>query len=171
MAVEKEALLVVDVQKGLFKRKSRVYNEDILLENINYLIDKAGERDIPVIFIRHTNESILQENTDNWQVHPLLKAGSKDYYFNKNHSGMFEEEHIVKELKKLPVSTFIVTGLVAHGCVKAACLGAKAAGYDVILAEDAHSSFNKDAGKLIEEWNGKLRGEGIRVIPARDIFG
>ncbi|HWR60465.1 MAG TPA: hypothetical protein VN580_02575 [Clostridia bacterium] len=36
-------------------------------------------------------------------------------------------------------------------------------------SENAHSSFNQEAGKLIEEWNGKLQGEGIKVIPARDI--
>lgn len=171
MAMEKAALLVVDVQKGLFKRKNRVYNEDIFLENINYLIDKARERDMPVIFVRHTNDSILRESSDGWQVHPLLKSSGSDYYFNKKHSSMFDEESIVRELEKLPVSTLIVTGMMTHGCVKAACLGAKAAGYDVILAEDAHSSFNKEAGRLIVEWNGKLRDEGIRVMPAREIFG
>lgn len=168
--MDKSALVVVDVQKGFFKKKNWVFNEDILLENINYLIEKARERDIPIIFVRHTNEGQLVENTDSWQVNPLLKAVEGDIYFNKKHSGMFEEKHIVKGLEKLEVKNLVITGLVTHGCVKAACLGAKAAGYQVILAADAHSSFNKEAGKLIEEWNVKLEEQGIRVIPTRDIF-
>jgi len=169
--MEKAALVVVDVQKGFFKKKNWVYKEEILLENINYLIEKSRERDIPIIFIRHTNEGQLVENTDGWQVNPLLKASEGDIFFNKKHSGMFEEKYIVEGLDKLEVNTLIITGLVTHGCVKAACLGAKAAGYQVILAADAHSSFNKEAGKLIEEWNEKLKEQGIRVIPTRDIFG
>lgn len=146
-------------------------NEDSLLENINYLIEKARERDIPVVFIRHTNEGQLVENTDGWQVNPHLKAVDGDIYFNKKHSGMFEEKHIVKGLEELRVDTLIIAGLVTHGCVKAACLGAKAAGYQVILAADAHSSFNKEASRLIEEWNEKLKEQGISVLPTRDVFG
>lgn len=168
--MEAAALLIVDVQKGLFGKKSRVYNEGLLLENINFLIDKSRERNMPVVFIRHINKGFLIKNSDNWQIHPSLRSCSNDLYLDKNHSGMFEEKHIVNKLDRLSVKTVIVTGLVTHGCVKAACLGAKAAGYEVILAEDAHSSFNENAKKLIDEWNEKLRKEGIRVVPAKDIF-
>lgn len=164
------ALLVVDVQKGLFRRKNWVYNEDILLDNINMLIDKSRERNIPVIFIRHTNASFLQHNSDNWQIHPSLKANAGDYYFNKEHSGIFDERDIADKLKAMSLRTLIVTGLVTHGCVKAACIGGKKAGYDVVLVKDGHSSFNGNAKKLIDDWNEKLQEEGVRVIAARDVF-
>jgi nicotinamidase-related amidase len=170
MKMESTALLVVDVQKGFFKKKNWVYKEDSLVENINFLIDKSRERNIPVIFIRHTNKGFLLENSDNWQINPALKAGSDDYYFNKEYSSIFDEKKIVKELKILSIKTFIITGLVTHGCVKAACLGAKSAGYEVILAEDGHSNFNENAKKLIDEWNEKLSNEGIAVIPTRNVF-
>ena len=168
--MEAAALLIVDVQKGLFDKKNQVYNGELLLENINFLIDKSRERKMPIVFIRHINKGFLIENSDNWQIHPSLKSCGGDLYLDKQHSGMFDEKHIVNELKRLSVKTVIVAGLVTHGCVKAACLGAKAEGYEVILAEDAHSGFNENARKLIDEWNEKLRNEGIRVVPTREVF-
>ena len=80
---------------------------------------------MPIIFIRHINKGFLIENSDNCQIYPSIKSSSGDLYLDKNHSGMFEEKHIKIELKKLSVKTVMVTGLITHGCVKAACLGAK----------------------------------------------
>ncbi|MGE5676638.1 MAG: isochorismatase family protein [Pseudomonadota bacterium] len=168
--MNKAALLIIDVQKGLFRRKNWVYNEDILLGNINMLIEKSRDRSIPVIFIRHTNTSFLQENSDSWQIHPTLRAKVDDYYFNKEHSSIFDEKNIVDKLREMSLQTLIVTGLVTHGCVKAACIGGIQAGYDVVLVSDGHSSFNENAKKLIDDWNGKLSEEGVQVIAAKDVF-
>lgn len=42
-------------------------------------------------------------------------------------------------------------------------------GYAVVLAEDGHSSYSKDAARLIEEWNRKLGAAGAQVLPAAQI--
>jgi nicotinamidase-related amidase len=66
----------------------------------------------------------------------------------------------------------VVTGLVTHGCVKATCMGAKDLGYEVILVKDGHSNFNKQAAKLIDEWNRKLGDGGAEPRLAEEIdFG
>ena len=62
-----------------------------------------------------------------------------------------------------------MTGLVTHGCVKATCEGALALGYAVMLAADGHSSYSKDAARLIEDWNRKLGEMGAQVMPAAQI--
>jgi len=49
--------------------------------------------------------------------------------------------------------------------------GAKELGYRVILAQDGHSNFSKQAAKLVEEWNQKLSEKNDRVeIHPRDRF-
>jgi len=73
-------------------------------------------------------------------------------------------------LRSLHVDTVVVTGLVTHGCVKATSIGAQEAGLDVILVQDGHSSFSKDAAKLIEEWNEKLSARHITVKPTSEIM-
>ena len=73
----------------------------------------------------------------------------------------FEDTPLHTMLVARGVGRIIVTGLVTHGCVKAPCLGALEPGYAVRLAGDGHSSYSKDAARLVEEWNRKL-GEGGR---------
>jgi nicotinamidase-related amidase len=65
--------------------------------------------------------------------------------------------------------TVVVTGLVTHGCVQAGCLDAHRLGYRVILPRDGHSNFNRQAAKLVDEWNAKLAEQGIAVIPADEV--
>jgi nicotinamidase-related amidase len=164
------ALLVIDVQKGLFKKKNKIFNEDILMRNINFLIDKSREKNIPIIFIRHTNKSFLLENSEDWHIHPALKACSDDIYLNKAHSSIFAEKRIVKQLESRGIRNLIITGLVTHGCVKAACLDAKNSGYEVVLVEDGHSNFNDNPQELIDEWNEKMICEDINVIPTMNVY-
>ena len=47
------ALLVIDLQKGLFNREHKIYNENRLIENITHLINKCRQMKIPIIFIQH----------------------------------------------------------------------------------------------------------------------
>lgn len=70
------------------------------------------------------------------------------------------------ELADRGVGRVVVTGLVTHGCVKATCLGGLELGYEVVLAKDGHSSYSKEAARLIEEWNRKLGEAGAQVVPA-----
>ena len=66
----------------------------------------------------------------------------------------------------------VVCGLVTQGCVKATTLGALELGYRVVLAGDAHSSYSKDAQKLIAQWNATLAQAGAEVHLAAEIeFG
>ncbi len=64
------ALLVIDVQKGLFERSTPIFNGEQVLENINALIVRARQAGVPVIFIQHANESTLVKESDAWQLHP-----------------------------------------------------------------------------------------------------
>lgn len=50
------ALLVIDVQKGLFSRPTPVYHEQQLLDNINYLSDQFLNQGGAVFFIQHSNQ-------------------------------------------------------------------------------------------------------------------
>jgi hypothetical protein len=36
--------------------------------------------------------------------------------------------------------------------------------------QDGHSSFSKQATELIEEWNGKMAAEGIKLKPAAEVI-
>ena len=163
------ALLVIDVQQGLFKKSAPIYMADRLLENINALANRAHQDGAPVFFIQHSDQKYLLKGSQDWQLHPRLQPLPGDCTMHKQHGDAFEGTILGEELQAREINSLVVTGLVTHGCVRATCLGAKERGYRVILVKDGHSNYSKKAAALIEEWNGKLEDDGIEVKPAAEV--
>lgn len=166
---EATALLVIDVQQGLFNKSTRIYQAEPLLETIEALIAQSHAAGAPVVYVQHASSKVLPYGSKDWQLHPRLQPGENDLVVHKQHGNAFEGTELHAELARRDVGRVIVTGLVTHGCVKATCEGALALGYAVVLARDGHSSYSKDAPRLIEEWNRKLGEAGVEVIPAGQI--
>lgn len=163
------ALLVIDVQQGLFHKSTRVYRDEPLLNTITTLIERAHAAGVPVFYIQHASDKVLPFGSADWQLHPRLQPGEADPIIHKQHGNAFEGTPLHAELTGRGIGRVIVTGLVTHGCVKATCLGALTLGYAVMLAADGHSSYSKDAAQLIQEWNRKLGEAGAAVAPASQI--
>jgi nicotinamidase-related amidase len=158
------ALLVIDVQQGLFARPTHIYNEQAFLSNVLSLIACARQYGALVIFVQHCNDTILAKDTPAWQLHPSLQPRTGDLHINKRHGSAFEETELETELISHGIQKLVICGLVTHGCVKAGCLDALKLGYQTTLISDAHSSYSKDAAKLIKEWNNKLEQAGAVLL-------
>ncbi len=167
--MNKTALLVIDMQADLFHKSKPVHNADELIANINRLVDTFHTAGQPVLFIRHTNASSMAEGTPGWQLISELHAAEGDLVLNKKVSNSFKEGAVLAALRSLGINAVLVTGLVTHGCVKAACEGSLELGYSVMLSSDGHSSYNADAAALIELWNNKLRDAGVDVVETDEI--
>ena len=144
------------------------FKADELLENINLLVDRAHGAGVPVFYIQHSDNRALVKESRDWQLHPELQPQRKDTIVHKQHGNAFEDTNLDSLLMK-EISCLIVAGLVTHGCVKATCLGARQLGYTVILVKDGHSSYSKDADRLIEEWNQKLGAQGCELAATSQI--
>ena len=166
---EEAALLVIDVQAGLFAKSKGIFKADQLLDTLNGLIDKARETGAAVFFIQHENEKILKRDSEQWQFHPRIRPSETETIIHKQHGNAFEETPLKELLGRSGVTKLIICGLVTHGCVRATCLGALDLGYHTILVSDGHSSYSKDAPKLIEKWNRTLAEKGAEVICAEDV--
>jgi nicotinamidase-related amidase len=163
------ALLVIDLQKGLFEKSTPVYQAEQMLENIKTLIDRARQAGVPVIFIQHSSHKTLEKGSDAWQLHPEIRPLAAEVIIHKLHGNAFEGTDLREELEKRNVSVLVTTGLVTHGCVKATCLGAIDEGYQVLLVSDGHSSYSKDAAQLIEKWNRAIAEKGAEVMEAQKV--
>ena len=166
------ALLVIDVQHGLFRKSTPIYRAEPLLNTVATLIERAHAASVLVVYIQHASDKVLPFGSTDWQLHPRLHPGEGDLVVHKQHGNAFEDTPLHADLASRGIKRVIVAGLVTHGCVKATCLGALELGYEVVLAADGHSSYSKDAARLIEEWNRKLSEAGAVVAPAGQIaFG
>jgi nicotinamidase-related amidase len=163
------ALLVIDVQTALFERSTPIYKADDLLRNITTLIGRAREAGVPVFYVQHANNSLLSEGSAGWQLHPQLQAIPPDDLIHKRHGSAFEETPLKGILDARNVGIVVIAGLVTHQCVKTTGLDALKRGYTVILAADAHSNYNKQAAKMIKEWNQTLGEAGATVLPTEEI--
>ena len=165
----RKALLVIDVQKGLFDRPTPIYQADLMLANIKTLIQGARRAQVPVLFIQHSNETPLKYGSASWQLHPAIQPLPGEAIIHKLEGNAFLGTNLGPELEKRQITSLTVCGLVTHGCVKATTLGALEAGYQVLLVSDAHSNFSKDAPKLVKKWNQILSQKGARLAETRDV--
>lgn len=169
--VRRIALLVVDVQQGLFNRPKPIYEAEKLLDNINVLIDRAHGEGLPVCFIQHANKSMLVEGSENWQLHPRLHRREDDLLFHKQQGSAFAGTELERVLVARGIDELWITGLVSHGCVKATCLDAHDRGFAVTLVEDGHSNFHGQAPKMIVTCNRQLSEQGVVTLaPTRALF-
>jgi nicotinamidase-related amidase len=169
MKRNKAALLVIDVQRGLFERSTPVYKCEQLLRNIIRLGKLAHKCGVPVVYVQHENLGILRRGSSGWKLHPRLKPLRKDHLIHKKYGNAFQGTGLKEVLIAGEVGTVVITGLATQWCVRDTCLGARRLGYRVILAEDGHSNFGKQAQKNIAEWNRKLRAKKIELKPAAEI--
>lgn len=111
----------------------------------------------------------MVKGSPGWQLHAQLPPLTVERIIHKQHGNAFEGTVLEEVLKSRGVTSLVITGLVTHGCVRATCIGAQQLGYRVILVEDGHSSFSKQAASLIEEWNQTLRAQKVELKPTSEI--
>lgn len=170
MKFSPHALIVIDVQQGLFQKSTPIYQAEALLQKLVDLVQRAQRAGATVVFVQHSDEKYLVYGSEAWQLHPRLQALQPDLLVHKRHGNAFEDTDLEAELKKRGIREVTLCGLVTHGCVRATCQGALALGYETLLVQDAHSSYSKQAAEMIEKWNAALGEAGAKLVDSDDLF-
>jgi len=127
----KTALLVIDVQYGMFQKSTPVYQGDALLDIITALVKRARAAGAAVIYVQHSDERFLVKGTPAWQLHPRLQALTPDCTVHKLQGNAFLGTDLQEILITRGMEKLVICGMVTHGCVKASALGALELGYPV----------------------------------------
>src|ERR1039458_10167556 len=80
------ALLVVDVQNAVV---ANAHQRDEVIGNINTLIDSARAQQVPVIWVQHSDDELV-ENSDGWQYVPELQPGDSEPLVHKKYGDSFD---------------------------------------------------------------------------------
>lgn len=164
-----KALIVVDMQWGIFNKSTKVYESDQLIRNINLLIDHFHDFNLPVIFLRFTGEFLLMRNTKEWSLLPEIHYVKGDTVIDKFKSDAFSESQFTDALSALGVDHIYVTGVISHGCVQSTVYGALNAKMNVTLVSDAHSNFSKDPGFVIEAVNTRIYNDNVELLRTLEV--
>lgn len=130
------ALIVVDVQNSVV---AQAYQRDEVIQNINQLVTRAREQNVPVIWVQHSNKE-MPVNTDGWKVVPELKPLENEVLILKVHGDSFEGTDLALKLEEKQIGRVIVTGAQTDACIRSTIHGAFARGYDTVLVSDAHTT-------------------------------
>jgi nicotinamidase-related amidase len=156
------AILIIDVQMGMFSETDPVYKGNALLEKIRLLIAKARPYKIPVFYVQHHAGpgAPLEHGTPGWEIHPSIVPMEEDIIIQKRTPDSFYKTNLQQELESKGIKHLIITGIQSEVCVDTTCRRAFSLGYKVTLAQDAHSTWHTDhltASQIIEHHNGVLR--------------
>jgi nicotinamidase-related amidase len=143
------ALIIIDVQKGLIKRKN-LYNERLFFDSINSAIKEYRASDSKIVFVQHNNNQLKNGNSD-WEIDERISRHENEIIIQKNHGNAFQNTNLKKLLSDSQIDHLIICGLTSHGCVKATCLGGIEEGFTTSLLKNGHTNWNKDAVTKISE--------------------
>ena len=171
------ALIVIDMQKGVFANKR--YDDVNIINRINLLIDKARGKNIPVIFIRHNTprEDVLKYGSDGWQILPEMHKKDSDIIIEKTCCDAFCKTDLEEQLSKMGVKELIITGCCTDFCLDTTIRVAASKDFEVTVVSDAHTTAQKpylEAKIIIEHhnfvWSEMDTPHPIKVCPAAEIF-
>ncbi len=135
------ALLVVDVQNGVVEA---AHDRDAVVANVGALVEKARRRQIPVVWVQHSNEE-LARGSDNWRIVPELEPDDSEPLVEKSYGDSFEDTSLETVLSGLEVGRLLVVGAETDACIRSTLHGALVRGYDATLVSDAHTTNDMTA--------------------------
>ncbi|HLZ62853.1 MAG TPA: cysteine hydrolase family protein [Ktedonosporobacter sp.] len=169
------ALLVIDVQVGMFAEDDPVYQGNQLLATISNLIEKARQAEIPVIYIQHGSKRKghpVEEGTAGWQLHPAIAPQEGDAVVRKRMPDSFYETSLQEELVARGIKKLVITGIQTDLCVDTTSRRACSLDYDVTLVADGHSTWDREqlsAPQIIAHHNSVLDGWFVTLKKADEI--
>ena len=169
------ALLIIDVQLGMFDESFHLYRGPELLATLQPLIARARAAGVPVIFVQHEDRN---ENEPLWPagpgfaVHPTLLPAPGDPIVHKRNPDSFQDTPLQAELERLGVKHLVIAGLQTEFCVDTTCRRAFSLGYEVTLVQDGHSTYDTDllnAAQIIAHHNQNLAGWFVTLKSAAEV--
>ncbi|MDC2865082.1 isochorismatase family protein [Bacillus sp. BP-3] len=164
----KQALVVIDVQEIFFlEPQNFLYDKEHVVENINKLITKAHEKNIPVIFIQHTGTEETDEmfeGKDGWQLHKGLVKTSADKVIQKTKWDAFYQTELLDYLQEKEIEQIIFAGAQTEFCLDTTIRAAYSLGYqNNLLSRNTQSTITSavlEAQQIIQHheniWNNRF---------------
>lgn len=174
-----KALLVIDVQHGLFAPEPQPANASHVLSRINGLAAGARQEGVPVIFVQHEagTGDHFRHGSAAWALHSQLEVAAGDLVSRKTTPDSFHLTDLDETLKGRGVSHLVICGYATEFCVDTTIRRAAALGYDITLVADAHTTHDKPhapATVIVGHHNATLPnirsfGVAIAAIAAEDV--
>jgi nicotinamidase-related amidase len=154
------ALLIVDMQAGLFAQAPPAHDLDAVFERINQLARRARAVGAPVFLIQHEAAGTeLAHASPGWQLDARLATEASDVRVRKRSSAPYASSQLHAMLAKRGIGAVAVAGYASEFCIDSTVRWSASLGYLVTLVSDAHTTHDKphlDAASIIAHHNATL---------------
>lgn len=170
-----DALLIIDMQNGLYDGPEKPFEREHVLATLNQLIGRARAAGAPIFVARHTGPagSPIEAGSPLWQLWPALQVDeSRDHLFNKTRPSCFLGTELEQQLRAAQVKELVIAGMKTQFCIDTTCRVAVELGFSVVLPEDGHTCMDTPALKaeaIIEHHNATLAGAFVKLTSAVEI--
>jgi nicotinamidase-related amidase len=171
----KTALLVIDMQVGLFHGPQAPFDGDRVLANINTLIAAARDAAAPIVVIRHTGPegSPIAAGSALWQVLPELAVDAhQDHFIDKTRPSCFFNTGLAEWLDDGGVGELVICGMKTDYCVDSTSRLAGDLGFKAVLVADAHTTMDSpvlNAAAIIAHHNQVLAGPFVKLQTTAEV--
>jgi nicotinamidase-related amidase len=175
---EQTAVLVIDVQRGLFCAEPAPFEAEAVLGRINAVTAKARATGAPVIFIQHDGEPGGEDVvpfTEGWKLHPEIDVRHGDLVIRKTTCDAFYGTTLEAELRSRGISTVVLMGYATDFCVDATLRSAASKDFGIIVVADAHTTSDNPVLKaaVVREhhnwaWANAITKVGVTVLKASE---
>ncbi|UCE37661.1 MAG: cysteine hydrolase [Thermoplasmata archaeon] len=153
------ALIVMDMQKFFLSEESHAFipASKAIIPNVRDLIASFRNRDLPVIFTRHSlkkNEEpgimgrwwadVIREDSELSNITNLLTPLDSEIVIRKTRYSAFFGTELEKVLKREKVENIVVTGVMTHLCCETTAREAFMKDFEVFFVVDATATQNEE---------------------------
>jgi nicotinamidase-related amidase len=169
------ALLIIDMQVGLFHGPEKPHEGEHALANIQRLIKKARLKKVPVFAVRHTGPegSPIAVGSSFWQLLPELGLDAEiDTLFNKSRPNAFHGTELAQQLSAAQIDDLYIVGMKSQFCIDSTCRAAADLGFKPLLVADAHTCMDTaalPAQAIVDHHNATLGAAFARLINSADV--
>ncbi|RON85244.1 cysteine hydrolase family protein [Pseudomonas fluorescens] len=169
------ALLIIDMQVGLFQGPEQPHNGEQILANIQHLIALARQQRVPIFAVRHTGPqgSPIAAGSPFWQLLPALGLDAQiDSLFDKSRPNAFHGTELAQRLKAARIEDLYLAGMKSQFCIDSTCRAAADQGFKPLLVADAHTCMDTPAlpaQAIIDHHNATLGGAFARLINSAEV--
>jgi nicotinamidase-related amidase len=174
------AVLVIDVQRGLFCTEPAPFEAEAVVARINAVTARARQAGPPVIFIQHDGDPGGEDVvpfTEGWKLHPDLDVRLGDLVIHKTTCDAFYGTSLEAELRSRGIRTLLLTGYATDFCVDATLRSAASKDFGVIVVADAHTTSDNPVLKadLVRQhhnwaWANVITKRSVTVLRAAEVL-
>lgn len=136
-------LLVVDTQKGI--TDNRLYEFEMMKNNIMLLIETARKNNVEVIFVQHDDgpETGLSKGDEAYEIYEDFTPLKNEKVFCKRvNSALHKSTGLSEYLQKRNENQIIIVGLQTDYCIDATIKSGFEHGIEMIVPEYTNSTFD-----------------------------